>query len=223
MEQYLQQSSAVMNRTFVLTGGRLGKTCVLKVGTNKYQFFKGKLTLNGPINDLDGIGLYVARCYQAYPEGSLALEEALYGKRSDDESTDPGGQSTIQSEVRSLRRGTPPVQQVHGSTNGPSGENPATNLSHGAGQSDSGLPTRPIAEIEGRLFDAVVSLDPDNIEHWTTKGYPRVDAVEAAFGSSGITRSNVEAVAPGITRELVQKARAMEQGNPLGSEETVHA
>lgn len=56
-----------------------------------------------------------------------------------------------------------------------------------------------------RLRDAILQLAADNDEHWTGTGKPRMDAVEKIYGSSDITRQQVEAAAPGFDRDAARK------------------
>lgn len=91
-------------------------------------------------------------------------------------------------------KGAAPVSgQSAGDTTGPAGS-----LSGGDGHQHSG--DDGAAEFSGRLRKAVESLDAENDEHWTADGRPRVDAVEKAYGKAGVTRADVERVAPGLTR-----------------------
>ena len=71
-------------------------------------------------------------------------------------------------------------------------------VSSGDGQQD----TRDdgTKEFADRLLKAVTNLDPTNDEHWTADGRPRIDEVEKAYGSAGVTRADVDAIAPGYTR-----------------------
>ena len=66
------------------------------------------------------------------------------------------------------------------------------------------IPETPPQSNE-RLAKAVMSLDPNNDEHWTQTGKPAMSAIEMAYGSSGITRAQVEAAAPGFTREVASQ------------------
>lgn len=49
------------------------------------------------------------------------------------------------------------------------------------------------------VADALKALDPENDMHWTARGVPSVDAVSALL-ARGVTRSEIEAVAPDLTR-----------------------
>lgn len=64
------------------------------------------------------------------------------------------------------------------------------------------------------IFEAVRSLDPQNSEHWTADGQPRLDAVENLLGS-GVTRKQVTDAAPNFTQTVAQElAGAPEGGEP---------
>lgn len=53
-----------------------------------------------------------------------------------------------------------------------------------------------------RILNALLQLDVNNDEHWTSDGLPRMDAVEAIVGDKGITRQQVTAAKPGFSRAL---------------------
>ena len=53
-----------------------------------------------------------------------------------------------------------------------------------------------------------LELDPDVEEHWRTDGRPKLDAVVTFYGSSDVTRDDIDEVAPGWTREMAREARA---------------
>lgn len=57
-----------------------------------------------------------------------------------------------------------------------------------------------------QLIKALAELDPANDEHWTRDGLPRVDAVAALSGLTGLKRGDLEAAAPGFSRESPQFA-----------------
>ncbi len=58
----------------------------------------------------------------------------------------------------------------------------------------------PVHEVNEKLKRAVLGLDPKNDTHWTQSGKPSMDAVEKSYGSAGITRADIDAVAPGFRR-----------------------
>ena len=47
----------------------------------------------------------------------------------------------------------------------------------------------------------VEGLDPENDDHWTDAGIPKMAAVEIIYGSSDILRDHVDQVLPGFTRD----------------------
>ncbi len=53
------------------------------------------------------------------------------------------------------------------------------------------------------VADALKALDPENETHWTARGVPSVDAVSALL-ARGVTRSEIEAVAPDLTRTVAR-------------------
>lgn len=57
------------------------------------------------------------------------------------------------------------------------------------------------AELNQKLLRAVQSLDHTNEEQWTRDGKPSLAAVASVYGSTGLTRNDVEAVAPGFRRQ----------------------
>lgn len=61
-------------------------------------------------------------------------------------------------------------------------------------------PTEPVAQVNEKLRRAVLGLDPSDDSHWIASGKPALAAVEKAYGSTGLTRADVEAVAPGFVR-----------------------
>ena len=62
-------------------------------------------------------------------------------------------------------------------------------------------------ELNTKLQKAVLGLDPTDDTHWTKDGKPAMTAVEKLYGSAGITRADVEAVAPGYTRDKAKAAQ----------------
>lgn len=65
----------------------------------------------------------------------------------------------------------------------------------------------PNADFGGRLRKAINDLDPDDDAHWTAEGKPAIAAVTSLYGSTGVTRADVEAAAPGFNRTAAQEAR----------------
>lgn len=188
----------------VLTGPREGNTEVLQ----GKQFVKGVLQLRGTLEELQGLVTYMGRSYGAYLEGSeeLAKAQAKYKKGGEDaskvsEETKQGGSEEVSGD--NTDNGDGITETSPDDSNGTTGseEGDTGILSNGDGHTDTGVHTGE-DEINERLVSAVTSLDPLNDEHWTSEGLPRMDAIEAVYGSAGVTRKLVEVSVPGYTREV---------------------
>lgn len=53
------------------------------------------------------------------------------------------------------------------------------------------------------IIEALKSLDPDNVEHWTGAGLPSVDAVSALV-TGGVSRADISKVAAGFDRDAAR-------------------
>jgi len=211
----------------ILTGPYAGKTIKL----NGCTFEKGVLELRGKAEAVEGLVTYMGRSYQAYLEGSDELKaaqkrdaerlEKVNGERDNSRSiqpekgSDPGkgqvqpeGQGTA-SQTNNGRSGA--VKTEKGSEGGVSSGDGHENagLSQAAGGQNRSLPeTTDLA-----LQKAVLALDSKNNEHWTTGGKPAISAVEQAYGSTGITRKDINAVAPGWDRAKAKEASELAEIN----------
>lgn len=59
-----------------------------------------------------------------------------------------------------------------------------------------------------KINEALARLDPDNDEHWTADGLPRMDAiVDLLGGDTSVTRKAVTDASPGLTREVAKAER----------------
>jgi len=205
---------STLEKTFILTGARLGKSCRLKVGTNFVKFVEGALTVQAGEKDMEGISKFLARCYQCYPEGSVELQKMLKGedpngKRSIHEDEGSGGTATVPSEVSAKGGGVAQVSpnDSHGA-NASGGASPS-DVSPRDGHEDSRVHPNPLDEYQERIKSAVMALDPGVDENWTSIGLPPVSVVETVLGSRGVTRKILENVLPGWTREEAVKSWAV--------------
>lgn len=171
--------------TLVLTGGRAGQTVTL----GNLPFVEGRYTLRGDLSTMGGLLRYMARIYAAFPEGSEELakhQEPENGKAHAD-ATAAGRQA----------------EQVSGHVQ-PDGAPDETaddsGGAAGAGGAAAEHYTSGDRHEDARIREAILKLDPRNTEHWTSDGRPRMDAVEAKYGSAGITRKDVEAALPDFRR-----------------------
>lgn len=53
------------------------------------------------------------------------------------------------------------------------------------------------------IIEALKSLDPDNVDHWTGAGLPSVDAVSAMV-AGGVSRADISKVAAGFDRDAAR-------------------
>lgn len=66
------------------------------------------------------------------------------------------------------------------------------------------------------IIEALQKLDPQNDNHWTEDGLPRLETVKFLSGDASLTRQAVTAVAPDFNREAA-KAAAGAEGGGAGS------
>ena len=201
-----------VRRKLILTGAHAGKTIQL----GNFQFVNGATVVEGAANDVEGKCTYLGRCYKAWPDGSLELqhfqrldqerEAKRHGAGKANETAQQGHTGALPGGVQSDGRGSPPIPPDNGQGAAPDSSGAAGSVSNGNGQQDAG--DSDTGWRTGRLGEAVRGLDPDNDEHWTADGRPRMDAVEAAFGSADVNRVDVQQAAPGFDREVARAAKA---------------
>lgn len=206
-----------MTVKLVLTGPHAGKTMML----NGVQYDQGVATLQGPANSLTYAITYHGRSYQAFPAGSDELKAAQLRDAMQKENTDgkydvpPAPEqrpsTAVHSDLQPDGRGAAGSEATVGSGDdgaeaGDAGAGAArdghTDTGHDASEVERGQPQTKA--VDTKLSRIVKSLDPDVAAHWTGQGKPSMKAVEEAYGSTGITRADVEAAAPGWTREKAQ-------------------
>nr|DAO82791.1 MAG TPA: hypothetical protein [Caudoviricetes sp.] len=61
------------------------------------------------------------------------------------------------------------------------------------------------------LIEALLELDPDNPNHWTNDGLPKVDALRFATANPSLTRDDITSAAPLFTRDN----RVLEEPEPV--------
>jgi hypothetical protein len=206
MTQTLQYS-------FRLFGPNAGKT----MRVNGHQFVDGNCRINGAPESMSFV-LKVLGSYGAFAAGTPEYDEALTRE------TMQNGTSIVQEEAQ---RGAadPDVGDIQSDGGEPS-EDAADDLSgnddpqdgsegarpDGDGYTDTGVPdfaesanlvapSEPTQAGDQRILAAVNKLDPENDDHWTQAGLPKLSAVEEAYGKAGVTRKDIIAVAAGFTRE----------------------
>ncbi len=216
-----------MNMQLVLVGALACKTVTL----NKYKFIGGSLNIEGPEEDCMNLARFMARSYNAHPVGpALEAARAEYlrcleitpkTKRPIEVTISVAEYERLKKEAAYGRHqqataaaGPEPVPAVHGDVSADGrtseGETDDGGPDAEAGEGDAGgdpkVPDGEGAEAD-LLRKAVMVLDPDDETHWTDAGLPAMRAVEEAYGSTDITRADVEAVAPGWKRDRAHKAK----------------
>ncbi len=179
--------SATVQTTFVLTGDLAGLT--IRLGSLPYVFENGRLTITASAEEMTLHARFLERNWQAYPEGHSALKDKSNGQRNLQEVV----QSSVHSNVQSSRGGAETNNAAlagGGSVNAQTGQ--AGKVSRGDGQPSI---------VNVKLQRAVLGLDPKDDAHWTKDGKPAITAVEKLYGSTGIVRADIEAAAPGYTRD----------------------
>lgn len=178
----------------VLHGHYKGKTVKLR----DVQFVDGVAEIPGHYVQNEGLCIYMARCFQAYPEGMTFEEGQAYASKvpttavGDPPKTIPGA-------------GEPPGpgSQAQGSAqqsgDGGASGGGTSSVSGGDGHGDPRLHTR--------LQDALKALDPKDDSHWTKAGLPALVAVELSLGGGQVTRKEIETAIPGFTREVAAAAQ----------------
>lgn len=61
-----------------------------------------------------------------------------------------------------------------------------------------------------QIVAALQQLDPSNADHWTSDGLPRVDTVKELASLQWLSRDQINAAAPGLTRTALEQYRAQQ-------------
>lgn len=194
---------SIITRRLTLVGANRGKTITLKAGTNQYEFTDGSLEVTGPSGDVDNLTKYLQRCYQAFPDPSRELDEAVAAIHGGDDAAE-----TEQDEPGAGDGDTGGTQDAAGGAGDPAPE-PSGQADDGSadaepepGQAEPGRPDQ--GDGQSPLAKALTQLNPTDDEHWTADGKPKMSAIEAIMGRSDVTRAQVEAAAPGFNREAAR-------------------
>ena len=191
---------------FVLHGSLAGKTVELKTSSVVFPFVKGRLTIKCSIRDMTAYASFLARNWQAYPEGhvfespELSDRTVLESMTKLPEEGDDDGERDIQES--SEQDPDNPVQDPdlsdgEGTETGGEGEEGEGDAETETGEAGSvpGEDGQP-EELNGRLTAAINSLDDTNDDHWTKDGKPAITAVVRAYGSGDVTRQAIKDASP---------------------------
>jgi hypothetical protein len=203
--------SNTMTMTLVLAGHYAGKT----VRLGNFQFVDGETTFSGNGEQIISVTRIMARGYNAHLKGSVELANAqatydaemerIHGKR-DIQGENRAGEHEAVSDVQSSGSGSTEVQTDAGEPDVEPETGSEGVLSNGSGLQDAGDDDESDQKVRMsnnfQLEKIIHSLDPENDEHWTQGGMPRLSAIEEALdGDTGITRADVNNAAPGYDRE----------------------
>lgn len=192
---------AIITRKLTLVGAYRGQTVTLKAGDTAYEFTEGSLTVTGPQPDVENLSRYLERCYQAFPDPSPELDAAVAAIHGEGDAAQTQQDAPGPDGVQPGGSDDPA-----GGASDPAPE-PAGEAADGGGHDDApggDAEPGPAAEgdgHEGPVAAALKRLDPENDEHWTADGKPKMSALEALMGRADITRAQVDAAVPGFNRE----------------------
>lgn len=212
---------AGMQLNLEIVGPNAGKTMLLG---GKHQFVNGKYVLQGSHDQIEYALNYLAH-FGAHPVGSQAhrdaqaqykaalaeKERANGNQRAVNSGAGRGAAESVSSADGSAGRRLAEVSSVVGAEHVGAGRGDARVLPAGSGHADAGVSgdatqDGPGTSMSGldRLRLVVSRLDPSNDDHWTNTGLPSLDAIQEAY--PGVTRADVDEVAPGFTRQEALKA-----------------
>lgn len=216
----------VMQYTFRLFGPNKGKTMVVA----GHQFFDGQCRLTGEPQAM-GFVQKVLGYYAAYAMGTAEYDAAMAREKEEEAARvaaepedEPNGASEVPEDAGGRQADADegdlrpdgeesPEEAADGGERDDGAEAGDTGvLSGGDGHEDAGVPrfedpdavtppSEPRGDADADIRAAVMKLDPENDEHWTGAGLPKVDAVDNARGRAGTTRKDVEAACPGYNRD----------------------
>jgi hypothetical protein len=198
-----------------LNGHYAGKTVKLA----DIQFTDGKVVLYGASQEVESLANYLGKCYQAWPEGKTLNPETgeiIYGSSTVQEKRLPDLEPEIREEERQAQEvpanvgtGTDEsnMDERGGDTRRSGHEDPRLS------SPENGFDDTSTAKIDPeKLLGAMQRLNPDTKAHWRADGQPRIDAVAALYGSEGLTRKDLQAVWPELTRDVKKQEDAKVNG-----------
>jgi hypothetical protein len=192
---------SLIKTIFIATGAHEGKT--VRLGRDPwFQLVEGKLEAVEIPEDMGKLAHFLEVNWQIFPEGSKALRKAQEANGQRDlslESTQPDGQTDLSGDRQ--------PEGLESSPGEPGDEDREGNAEAGGGDEEfeASEPDGPAPELNAKLQRAVLGLDTEVDENWTAGGLPAISAVTAAYGSEGVTRADIAAVAPGFTRAQARK------------------
>lgn len=156
------------------------------------------------------------RALQAEKDGTDGQRD-IHGEVRPEEGVDPS-----EGEVQPSGERTTETSAVDGERSDEAAKGAEGSVPSRDGHENSGIPdaetgsrgnksTEGSVEIDTQLVKAVHALDPGNDEHWTGTGLPAMTAIEVAYGSTGVTRKDVNAAVPDWDREKAQETEDLKE------------
>lgn len=187
--------------TLKLHGHYAGKTVKL----NGVQFRNGRVKLVGPADDIDGLMNYLGKSYRALPE----IEVKKYGASEVEAITQSGGTEEISGDLLQNGEGLAKEETLDLGGDDDFDIDPDGPSAGGNGHGHAGISEGERFEgtAQGKLDPlklkgVLESLDPKDDACWTTMGFAKLDKVCTLYGNEGVTRRDVEAVWPELTRKM---------------------
>lgn len=177
---------------YTIVGPHAGQT--VKYQKGKYSFINGVLEVEVREDQVDkfkGLTRLLARCYNAHPAGSKALERAQAEWAAATGGKNAGGQKADNKKAEARGKASDGEANA-GAKAGAEGHGTEGGDGVGAGEGDDSEPSE--------VAVALGQLDPNNDKHWTSTGMPNLKVVGEFLGRS-VTRPELEEAVPGFTRE----------------------
>jgi hypothetical protein len=211
-------------KRYTLVGPNAGKTIHLGPQNGGYDFKNGEYIFPGSDQDALLLERIMIPFYSAYPDSQLRSAQEAYAvaigqpvepaaivSEADDdaaekEAADKAAEKEAADKAAAEKEAADKAAAEKEAVAKAAAEKEAADKVAAASQSGT-EPTSPTLEA------VVKGLDPANDEHWTSRGVPSMEAIEKVLGKS-VTREEVEAAAPGLTRTKA-KAAAAKPVDPL--------
>lgn len=152
----------------------------------------------------DGLVRYMSRYYQAYPEGSAELEEALenFGGREIyyGISNLPKNVSGNAAKVQPVGERSSSQAATDKSADASTSAGSAEGVAEGDGQTDTGL------DLPKLIRDACLKLDTENADQWAANGMPTAAAIYGVCPQKNVSRKLISQ--HGLSRDDVRKIQA---------------
>lgn len=206
---------------FVLTGAKTGETGVF----GRHEFVKGVSRVLVSPENAAALLTYLARSYQAFPEGSPELvaaqkrdeENGIRHKVQENSQGADGSPNSIQGDGNRATGTVPDSRELFGSVNASGSPRGEGLVPGGSGHANSGMGNgvesgaqqQSVSVIVKQIQDAVSKLDPTIEEHWSEGGLPSVAYLAVALDRPDLTREIVDQACPAFNRQKAEDIAAL--------------